>query len=80
MYLLVIGIILLVLKYMEIPPVVGWTWWVVLSPFGAAVVWWVWADTSGYTKRREMQKMEDRKRARIERNKEALGLTPRKRR
>ncbi|RPE70591.1 small Trp-rich protein [Tibeticola sediminis] len=80
MYFLGLGLILLLLKFLELGPVATWSWWVVLAPFGLAVAWWTWADWSGYTKRREMEKMEQRKRERIERSKEALGMTPRRRR
>jgi small Trp-rich protein len=79
MYLLGIGIILLALKYLEIGPVAVWSWWVVLSPFGLAVAWWTWADMSGYTKRKAVQREDNRKQARIEKSREALGLGPRKR-
>jgi len=80
MYLLGIGIILLVMKYMEIAPVVAWSWWVVLAPFGLAVVWWTWADWSGYTKRKAVQKEAAKKQARIDKSKEGLGIKPTKRR
>nr|WP_315185261.1 TIGR04438 family Trp-rich protein [uncultured Albidiferax sp.] len=80
MLLLGIGLLLLVLKYMAIAPVAGWSWTLVMSPFMLAVLWWWWADTSGYTKRKVMQREEARKQARIDKNKEALGTkrkTPR---
>ncbi|MEW6464900.1 TIGR04438 family Trp-rich protein [Tibeticola sp.] len=80
MYFLGLGLVLLLLKYLEIGPVTNWSWWVVLAPFGLAVAWWAWADHTGYTKRRAMEKMEQRKRDRIEKNKEALGMAPRRRR
>ncbi len=80
MYFLGLGLVLLLLKYLEIGPVTNWSWWVVLAPFGLAVAWWTWADQTGYTKRRAMEKMEQRKRDRIEKNKEALGMAPRRRR
>jgi small Trp-rich protein len=80
MYFLGLGLVLLLLKYLEIGPVASWSWWVVLAPFGLAVAWWTWADHTGYTKRRAMEKMEQRKRDRIEKNKEALGMAPRRRR
>lgn len=80
MYFLGLGLVLLLLKYLEIGPVTNWSWWVVLAPFGLAVAWWAWADHTGYTKRRAMEKMEQRKRDRIEKHKEALGMTPRRRR
>ena len=57
MYLLLMGILALALKYLEIGPVAAWSWWVVLSPFALAVAWWAWADASGYTKQREIDKM-----------------------
>jgi small Trp-rich protein len=75
MYFLGLGIILLLLKYLEIPPVDVWSWWGVLSPFALAVAWWAWADWSGYTKRKSMEKENERKQARINKNKQALGLS-----
>ena len=80
MYLLVLGIILLAMKYQEIGPVVEWSWWAVLSPFAAAVVWWAWADWSGYTKRKAMERENTRKQARIDKQREQLGLGTRRRR
>lgn len=80
MYFLGLGLVLLLLKYLEIGPVTNWSWWVVLAPFGLAVAWWTWADRTGYTKRRAMEKMEQRKRDRVEKNKQALGMAPRRRR
>jgi small Trp-rich protein len=79
MYLLGIGIILLALKYLEIGPVATWSWWVVLAPFGLAVAWWTWADMSGYTKRKAVERENLRKQARIDKSREALGLGPKKR-
>ncbi|WP_372524849.1 TIGR04438 family Trp-rich protein, partial [Piscinibacter sp.] len=53
MYLIVLGVLLLVMKLADFGPVGVWSWWVILAPFGAAVVWWAWADATGWTKRRE---------------------------
>lgn len=78
MYLLVLGIILLVMKYMEFGPVAAWSWWAVLAPFGAAAVWWAWADYSGFTKRKAMERENARKQARIDRSREQLGMGPKK--
>ena len=61
MYLVVLGVLLLVLKLTDLGPVAGMPWWAVLLPFGLAVLWWAWADASGWTKRREMDKMERKK-------------------
>ena len=79
MYLLGIGIIFLLLKYLEIGPVALWPWWVVLAPFGLAVAWWTWADLSGYTKRKAVERDNARKQARIDKSREALGLGPKRR-
>ena len=80
MYLLVLGIALLALKYLEFGPVAQWSWWVVLSPFALAVVWWTWADLSGFTKKKAIQRENARKQARIDKSKEALGLKTTRRR
>jgi len=78
MYLLGLGIILALLKYLEIAPVAAWSWWAVLAPFGLTLLWWAWADGTGYTKRKAMEKMEQRKQDRIDKNKDAMGMRPRK--
>lgn len=79
MFLLLIGILGLALKFLEIGPVASLSWWLVLSPFALAVAWWAWADASGYTKRKEVEKMEDRKQKRIDKQRVAMGLAPKKR-
>ena len=73
MLFLLLGIAFLAMKYLAMGPVADWSWLWVLSPFGAAVVWWWWADTSGYTKRKAMQREEARKQARIDKNREHIG-------
>ena len=80
MYFLGLGLILLALKYLELGPVAGWDWWVVVLPFGLAMAWWAWADSSGYTKRKAMQRENARRDDRIERNKTAIGTSTKKRR
>ena len=80
MYFLLIGIVALVLKYLEIGPVATLSWLIVLSPFALAVVWWAWADASGYTKRKEIEKMEKRKQDRIDKQREAMGMLSAKKR
>ncbi|MBL0943968.1 MAG: TIGR04438 family Trp-rich protein [Hydrogenophaga sp.] len=80
MYLLGLGLVLLLMKYLEVDPVATWSWWVVLAPFAAAAAWWAWADATGYTKRRAMEKMELKKKQRIDKQRESLGLKPGKRR
>ncbi|WP_367065699.1 TIGR04438 family Trp-rich protein [Oryzisolibacter sp. LB2S] len=79
MYALLLGVLLILLKFLEIGPVANWSWWWVLSPLAGAVVWWAWADATGYTKRKAMEKMEQRKQDRINKQKEALGMRRRTR-
>ncbi len=74
MYLLGIGLVLIALKFLEIGPTAAWSWWLVLSPLAAAAAWWAWADFSGYTKSKAMQRMDERKRERQEVARERLGL------
>jgi small Trp-rich protein len=81
MYAVGLGILLLALKYLEVDPVAAWSWVAVLSPFGIAIAWWAWADSSGWTKRKAMQRENEKKQARIDKNRESLGtLNSRKRR
>jgi len=79
MYLLGLGIILLLMKYLEMGPVAAWSWLVVLAPFGLAVIWWAWADASGYTRRKAMEGEDKRRQDRINKQREALGTQKRRR-
>lgn len=78
MYLLILGIALSLLKYLEINPVAQWSWWWVLSPYALTAAWWAWADATGYTKGKAMERIERRKKDRLEKQKDALGMRPRK--
>ncbi len=80
MYFVVLGVLQLLMKTAEFGPVAAWSWWVVLWPFAAAVLWWAWADLTGYTKRREMDKMDKRVAERREQNLAKLGMDKRGRR
>ncbi len=73
MLFLLMGVLFLTAKYLEIDPVAAWSWWVIFTPFGLAVVWWYWADATGYTKRKAMERENQRKQDRINKNKEAIG-------
>lgn len=77
MLFLVLGVVLLLLKWQAIGPVAAWDWWVVLAPFALAAAWWAWADFSGLTKRKAVEREDARKQARIEKSKAAMGLGPR---
>ena len=74
MWFVGIGVLLVFLKVADFGPPAAWSWWVVVSPFFAAVAWWAYADSTGLTKRREMDKLENRKLERRRKNLEALGI------
>jgi small Trp-rich protein len=86
MYFVVIGVVVILLHFIGFGPMAEWNWeffgdlWKFCLPFAFALVWWVWADVTGYNKRREMEKMEAKKQARREANLEALGMDKRARR
>jgi small Trp-rich protein len=80
MYFLGLGLVLLAMKFLELGPVAVWDWWVVLAPFGLAVAWWAWADSSGYTKKKAMDVEDARRKARIDKNREAIGTLKSKKR
>lgn len=79
MWFLVTGVLLLVLKLVEVAPFDGLSWYWVFLPFGLAVLWWAWADAMGYTQKAEMDKLQDRKESRRRKALEALGLDPNRR-
>ena len=74
MLFVILGLLLLLMKVAEFGPVALWSWWAVLWPWLAAVLWWWWADATGYTKRREMDKMDGRVAKRREENLANLGM------
>lgn len=80
MYFVLVGVLLLALKWAEIDPVAAWSWWIILAPFACAAVWWAWSDASGHSRRRAMDKMQQRKEERRRRNMEAIGTAPKRRR
>ncbi len=71
---MIAGVLLIVMKVAEFGPVAEWSWWVVLAPFPLAVAWWAWADSSGLTKKREIDKMEQRKAERRRKHLVNLGM------
>lgn len=80
MWFVAIGVAMLVMNLAGIGPIGEWQWgWsekgpLVLVPFGLAAVWWLWADWSGLTKRKAMQKIEDKRESRRQKALDALGL------
>ena len=86
MLFVVIGVVLIGLNLAHIGVIGTWNWdifgdlWKFTVPFWCAVAWWVWSDTSGLNKRREMARMEKKKSDRRKENLVALGLDNRARR
>jgi small Trp-rich protein len=78
MYALVLGLILVLAKVTDFGPFGSWSWWIILAPFVAAVIWWQFSDAMGITKSREIERLEDRKRQRREKALEALGIDHRR--
>ncbi len=75
MYLLGLGLVLLALKSLGATAVANWDWWLVMSPFALAVLWWAWADWSGHTKQKAMEREDRRRDERIESNRKAMGTS-----
>jgi small Trp-rich protein len=86
MLFVVLGLVLIGLNVADVGPFGRWNWeffgdlWKFCVPFVLAIIWWIYSDKSGLNKRREMQRMEDKKKARREQNLEALGMDARSRR
>ncbi len=80
MPLVVIGVLLLIAHVADFGPFGHWPWWAIGLPFAGAVVWWSFADNSGWTQRRVMNKMERKKAERREKAMDALGLSSRRER
>ena len=73
MYLLVLAVILLLMKWQQIGPVAEWPWKWIAAPFILTILWWAWADWSGYTKRKAMEKEDQRKADRHRKQRESLA-------
>ena len=84
MWLLCAAAVLAVLKmlsYFEITDIGGisqMSWWWVIGGFALTAAWFAYADASGLTRRKAEAKMEERKKERLQKQRDALR-TPRKR-
>ena len=74
MWFLMLGVLGVLLKYFEVGPVAQWSWWIVLIPFALALAWWSYADWSGYTKRKVVERENERKQERIDRQRSQMGM------
>lgn len=80
MPLVIVGTLLLIAHLADLGPFGSWPWWAIAAPFAGAVLWWNFADNSGWTQRRVMDKMERKKAERREKAMDALGLNTRRER
>lgn len=86
MFFVIVGVLIIATNLADIGPCASWNWhftgdlWKFCVPFAMAALWWLWADKSGLNKRREIEKMELRKRKRRSENLASLGLDTRARR
>ncbi|MGJ7508877.1 TIGR04438 family Trp-rich protein [Variovorax sp. GT1P44] len=74
MWFLMLGLLGVALKLLEFSFVATMSWWIVLTPFGLAIAWWAWADSSGYTKRKAVERENARRQDRIDRQRSNLGM------
>ena len=75
MWFLAIGVVLFIWRWATIGPIYEWNWgddWWIGVPFVLAILWWSWADWSGYTKRKASERENERKEERVERHREKL--------
>ena len=74
MWFLMLGLLGVGLWYFDVGVFASLAWWYLLIPFGLALVWWSWADWSGYTKRQVMKREDLRKQERVDRQRSQLGM------
>ncbi|MEY8877219.1 MAG: TIGR04438 family Trp-rich protein [Leptothrix sp. (in: b-proteobacteria)] len=77
MALVVLGLVLMGLRWGGVAPFGDWSWWQPLLPFAGASLWWAWADRSGHTRRVQERKMRQRVDQRRQRALENLGMSER---
>jgi small Trp-rich protein len=78
MWFVAIGVVMALMQFFGIGPLASWTWandwFMLLLPFGLAVAWWAWCDATGYTRRKAMERDDERRDARRQKAIDALGL------
>jgi len=70
--------VLAFLEWADVAGIAGLSWWWVIGGFAASAAWFAYADWSGLTNRKAMERIEKRKKERLEKQK-ALLRTPHKR-
>lgn len=59
---------------MDVAGISTLSWWWVLGMFALTAVWFAYADYSGLSRRKAMQAMEQRKKQRLDKQRQALGV------
>ncbi len=78
MWFLAVGVVLLLMKWLEYGPVAHWSWWVVLAPFGVALLWFeVIEPYFGLDKKKAHNDVEKVREERIKKGLEARAPTRR---
>jgi small Trp-rich protein len=80
MWLVSIGLVLSLCKWLAIEPVVQWSWWVVFAPFLGAIIWWSYADATGYYTKKAAEQIEQKKKVRLQKQIEVLSREKSKKR
>jgi len=84
MWFVVIGVLIQVFSLVGIWPVGDWSWnthWMeMIAPFALALVWWWVSDALGWTQKKAMEDMDARQKARRDKQLDAMGMIPRKKR
>lgn len=63
-----VGLLLIVLKWFEVEPVAGWSWWAILAPLAVAFAWFELLEPLlGFDKRRADDEFARMRQLRIER-------------
>ena len=75
MWFVALGVVATLLKLFGVSRVAGWEWWVVLSPFAAAAIWWTIADATGLTRRAAALRQERKVQRRRDSHLAAMGLS-----
>jgi small Trp-rich protein len=73
-----LALLYLLLKYLDVAWLSRYSTWWVLLPLALAAVWWNLADQYGYTQRKAMERMDQKREARRLRQLEAMGRGPKR--
>ena len=84
MWFVVIGVLIQVFSLVGIWPVGDWSWsthWMeMIAPFALALGWWWVSDALGWTQKKAMDDLDARQKARRDKQFDAMGMSPRKKR